>query len=208
MSTYYRPHDSEFFSKRLLVLVAIIAFHALIVWAFMSGLATNTARILQTILKTNIIETEKVQELPPPPPQVKLNAPPPVTVVAPDVVINIPPPPPPVTIAPKPVAAKPISAPPAPVIAAKVTYTPDTSDYYPPQSQRNNEEGRAMVRVCVDERGRVASVTLDSSTGHALLDDAALRVAKQARFKAATQAGKPVQWCGAMPVKFTLKAGM
>src|SRR5579871_4601553 len=187
MSTYYRPHDTEFFSKRLIIFIAIVAFHGLIVWAFVTGLATSGARLVATILKTNIIQENKVQELPPPPPQAKLNVPPPVTVV------------------PKPVTApKPIVTPPAPIVPVKNTYMPDTSDYYPAQSRRNNEEGRALVHICVDERGRVASAAIDASSGHALLDDAAVRLAKQARFKPATQGGKPVQSCTGLPVKFVL----
>ena len=205
MSTYYRPHDTEFFSKRLIIFIAIVAFHGLIVWAFVTGLATSGARLVATILKTNIIQENKVQELPPPPPQAKLNVPPPVTVVAPDVVINIPVAPPPVTVVPKPVTApKPIVTPPAPIVPVKNTYMPDTSDYYPAQSRRNNEEGRALVHICVDERGRVASAAIDASSGHALLDDAAVRLAKQARFKPATQGGKPIQSCTGLPVKFVL----
>src|SRR5690348_17259399 len=182
MSTYYRPHDTEFFSKRLIIFVAIVAFHALIVWAFVTGLATSGARLVATILKTNIIQTEKVQELPPPPPQAKLNVPPPVTVVAPDVIINIPQAPPPVTVV-KPTVVKAIAPPPPkPIVPAKVTYAPDPADYYPAQSRRNNEEGRALVHICVDERGRVASAAVDASSGHALLDDAAVRLAKLYRF--------------------------
>lgn len=206
MSTYYRPHDSEFFSKRLIIFVAIVAFHAVIVWAFVTGLATSGARLVATILKTNIIQTEQVKELPPPPPQAKLNVPPPVTVVAPDVVINIPTAPPPVTnVVTKPVVVKPIAAPPpAPIVPAKITYAPDTSDYYPPQSRRNNEEGRALVHICVDPRGRVASAAIDASSGHALLDDAAVKLAKAYRFKPATQAGKPIEQCTGLPVKFVL----
>lgn len=205
MSTYYRPHDTEFFSKRLIIFIAIVAFHGVIVWAFVTGLATSGARLVATILKTNIIQENKVQELPPPPPQAKLNVPPPVSVVAPDVVINIPAPPPPVTVVPKPVTApKPIVVAPKPIIPGKVTYAPDTQDYYPAQSRRNNEEGRAMVHICVDERGRVATAAVDGSSGHALLDDAAVRLAKAYRFKPATQDGKPVQWCTGLPVKFVL----
>jgi len=205
MSTYYRPHDTEFFSKRLIIFIAIVAFHGLIVWAFVTGLATSGARLVATILKTNIIQENKVQELPPPPPQAKLNVPPPVTVVAPDVVINIPTAPPPVTVVPKPVTApKPIVVAPKPIVPAKVTYAPDPADYYPAQSRRNNEEGRALVHICVDERGRVASAAVDASSGHALLDDAAVRLAKLYRFKPATQDGKPVQQCTGLPVKFVL----
>ena len=61
-----------------------------------------------------------------------------------------------------------------------------------------------MVHICVDERGRVATAAVDGSSGHALLDDAAVRLAKAYRFKPATQDGNPVQWCTGLPVKFVL----
>jgi protein TonB len=206
MSTYYKPHDQGFFSKRVIVFFAIVAFHAIIIYAFISGLANAGKELIVTILRTNIINTEKTKELPPPPPMAKLNGPPPISVVAPEVTINIPPPPPPVTVtkveAPKAIYV----APPAPIIPAKIAYAPETADYYPAQSRRNNEEGRTIVHVCIDERGKVASAEVDSSggSGHALLDDAAVRLAKAYRFKPATQGGKPVQQCTGLPVKFVL----
>ena len=209
MSAYYPHHDSNFFSKRLIVFVAIVAFHLLIIWAFITGLATSGVRLVATILQTNIIQTEKPQVLPPPPPHVDLKVPPPVTVVAPDVIINIPLTPPPVTVAPRPPPRPaPIHVAPVPVVLPKPTYAPDPQDFYPDQSRRNNEEGRAMVHICVDIRGRVATAAVQESTGHPLLDQAAVKLAKAYRFKPATQAGRPVQDCLGLPVKFVLTAGL
>ncbi len=194
----------------MVVFIAILAFHAVIIYAFATGLATNGARIVATILQTSIVQTQKVQELPPPPPHVDLKIPPPVQVVAPDVAINLPPTPAPIhQVVAKPVVKAPpvIHVPPAPIVAGKVTYAPDPQDYYPEASRRNNEEGRALVHLCVDPRGRVASADVAASSGHPGLDDAAVRLAKAMRFKPATQKGKPVQWCTALPVKFALTGG-
>ncbi len=208
MSAYYPQQSQGLFSKRAIVFIAIIAFHALIIYAFATGLANNGARIINTILQTNIIQTQKVQELPPPPPHVDLKMPPPVSVVAPEVTINIPvaPPvihtPPPVKVAPAPIHVAPV-----PKIQPRPTFVPDVNDYYPDASRRNNEEGRALVNVCVDPRGRVATVKVASSSGHPMLDDAALKVAKAFRFKPATQGGKPVEDCVSLPVKFVLTGG-
>jgi protein TonB len=206
MSSYYRQQDS---GKRAIIFVAIIAFHALIIWGFVAGL-TNTGRaFLQTILQTNIIETQKVQELPPPPPQAKLNVPPPVSVVAPDVVINVPTPPAPIHVAkpPPPPPAPVVHAAPVPIVPVKVTYSPNVDDYYPESSRRNNEEGRVMVHICVNVKGRVETANVETSSGHQLLDQAGLQVAKAFRFKPATRAGKPVEQCTLLPVKFVLTGG-
>jgi len=208
MSAYY-PQNSGMFSKRAVVFVAILVFHAFIIWAFATGLATSGARIINTILQTNIIQTQKEQELPPPPPHVDLKVPPPVSVVAPDVQINIPVAPPPIHVvaAVRRVTPAPIHIPPAPVLPPRATYAPDINDYYPDASRRNNEEGRALVHLCIDTRGRVASAEVGATSGHPMLDDAAVRLAKAYRFKPATQRGKPVQFCTNMPIKFVLTGG-
>ncbi len=207
MSTYHPPVDSAVVRKRLIVLFAVVALKAIVIYGFVSGLATAGKELIVTILKTSIINTEKPKELPPPPPIAKLNGPPPISVVGPDININIAPPPPPVTVTK--VAPKAIYVPPPalPIIPAQVAYAPSTDDYYPAQARRNNEEGRAIVHVCVNETGRVATADIATPSGHALLDDAALRLAKTYRFKPATQGGKPVQWCTGLPVKFVLTGG-
>lgn len=209
MSAYYPQQSQGLFSKRAIVFIAIIVFHALIIYAFATGLANNGARIINTILQTNIIQTQKVQELPPPPPHVDLKVPPPVSVVAPEVTINIPVAPPPIHVAPPPpkVVAAPIHVAPKPIVPAKIVSAPDINDYYPDASRRNNEEGRATVSICIDTRGRVATTKLAASSGHPMLDDAAVKLAKAYRFKPATQDGKPVQQCLGLPVKFVLTGG-
>jgi protein TonB len=210
MSAYYPQQSQGLFSKRAIVFFAIVIFHVIIIYAFATGLATSGARIINTILQTNIIETQKVQELPPPPPHVDLKAPPPIQVVAPEVTITLPVTPPPITRPPVVKAAPPvIHTPPAPTIAPSTRgiSEPDTNDYYPEASRRNNEEGRGLVHICVDVRGRVTEAQVSSSTGHPLLDEAAVKLAKAYRFRPATQAGKPVPQCTALPVRFTLTSG-
>jgi hypothetical protein len=95
----YYPTDSGHLSRRLVAFLAIIAVHALVIWAFISGFANQGARYVQTILETNIIQTEKPKDLPPPPPPVDLKERPPVQVIAPEINITVPveAPPPPIT---------------------------------------------------------------------------------------------------------------
>src|ERR1700689_5868778 len=86
----YYPTDSGHMSRRLVAFVAIIVVHAIVIWAFISGFANQGARYVQTILQTNIIQTEKPKDLPPPPPPVDLKERPPVQVIAPDINISVP----------------------------------------------------------------------------------------------------------------------
>lgn len=208
MSAYYPQQSQGLFSKRAIIFVAIILFHAVIIYAFATGLVNSGARIINTILQTNIIQTQKVQELPPPPPHVDLKAPPPVAVVAPEVQITIPVAPPPIHVAPVVKAAPPapIHVAPVPIIpvSEKGITEPSADDYYPDASRRNNEEGHGLVHICVDTRGRVSEARIATSTGHPMLDDAAVKLAKAYRFKPATQGGKPVPQCTSLPVKFAL----
>src|ERR1039457_3539498 len=111
MSAYY-PQDASFLSNRAIVFVAILVIHAVVIYAFASGLAKSGQRYLQTILQTNIIQTEKPKDLPPPPPPVDLKERPPVQMSPPDINITVPVdlPPPPITN----VTTKPTPPPPPP----------------------------------------------------------------------------------------------
>ncbi len=204
MSSYYYRQDTGIFSKRMIIFAAIVVFHVLIIWAFIVGFTNSGRALIQTILQTSVIEQPKQTVLPPPPPQAKLNVQAPTTVVAPDVIINIPTPPPTIHVVKAPPKPAPIHVAPVPIVSAKVTFSPDPQDYYPESSRRNNEEGRVMVHLCVDVRGRVGTAEVQTSSGHPLLDAAGIQLAKQIRFKPATRAGKPVPQCTLLPVKFTL----
>jgi protein TonB len=201
----YYPTDSGHMSRRLVAFVAIIVVHAIVIWGFISGFANQGARYVQTILETNIIQTEKPKDLPPPPPPVDLKERPPVQMIAPDINITIPveAPPPPITN----VTTQAAPPPPRAIVpgtSVKVTFSPDVQEYYPEVSRRNGEEGRAVVKVCVNATGKIDSVEVATGTGHPLLDEAALKVAKAMKFKPATSEGKPVLSCPTLPVKFVL----
>ncbi len=79
-------------------------------------------------------------------------------------------------------------------------------DYYPSQSLSLQEEGTAIVRVCVAPSGKLdGKPVIDSSSGSARLDTAALTWAREAlRFTPATQGGVPVGACKGFRVNFTL----
>jgi len=203
----YYPHDSNYLSRRGVAFLGIIVLHIVLIWAFINGFAQTGVRYVQTILQTNIIQTEKPKDLPPPPPPVDLKERPPVQVIAPDINISVPvdAPPPIQTVTTQRVEATP-PAPRAivPGTPLKPTYAPDVADYYPDSSRRAGETGRAMVKVCVNVGGKLDSAEVSTSSGVAALDQAAIKYAKAMKFKPATSEGKPVLSCSNLPVKFEL----
>jgi len=52
---------------------------------------------------------------------------------------------------------------------------------YPPEAIERGLEGEALVLLFLDAAGNVVAARLESSSGHALLDDAALRAARSLR---------------------------
>ena len=203
----YYQHDSNYLSRRGVAFVGIIILHAFLIWAFAAGFAKQGVKYVQTILQTNIIQTEKPKDLPPPPPPVDLKERPPVQVIAPDINITVPveAPPPIQQVTTQKVEAPPAPRPIVPGTQLKVLSMPDVNEYYPPSSQRAGEEGRALVKVCVNATGKIESADIQTSSGFPALDQAAVKVAKLAKIKPATLEGKPVSACAPLPVKFALK---
>ncbi len=82
-----------------------------------------------------------------------------------------------------------------------------TEDYYPAASLQLEEQGVAVVRVCVDAAGRIDGVpTIQSSSGHRRLDVAAVRWARESlRFTPATVDGLAVVACKGFRVNFTMR---
>lgn len=76
---------------------------------------------------------------------------------------------------------------------------------YPAQSRRLGEEGVVVLRVELDETGRVAVAKVVSSCGHARLDEAALAAVRTWRCTAATRGGQPVRAVALQPFKFILQ---
>jgi periplasmic protein TonB len=75
---------------------------------------------------------------------------------------------------------------------------------YPAIAQRIRKEATVVVRVLVDERGRVAQAELKGDQKGFGFDQSALQAAKGARFAAATQGGQPVKMWVDLPIHFKL----
>jgi protein TonB len=79
-------------------------------------------------------------------------------------------------------------------------------DYYPAASLRLQEEGLAVVRVCVGPTGRLdGKPSIERSSGSPRLDAAALSWAREAlRFTPATRNGEAIAACKGFRVNFRL----
>lgn len=162
---------------------------------------------------------------PPPPPTATIkpvDTPPPPTSItlppAPPEPPKTPPAPEPVVVAPAP----PAPPPPAPVVAAPAPPPPPTepkvralgdagieyvrapSASYPPISLRLKETGDLLVRVLVNEQGRVEKVEVQKGSGYARLDKAASEAARSAQFKPYMEGGRPVTVWVVVPFSFKL----
>src|SRR5215207_3765706 len=112
--------------RHLVGMAIVVLFHALVVYALVTGLAKKVVEVVRAPIETKVIEEIKK---PPPPPEVvvppppKMEAPPPPFIPPPEVQIQTPPPPQPTITAttptppPAPVAIAPVT-PPAPVAPA------------------------------------------------------------------------------------------
>src|SRR5258707_12563192 len=78
-------------SRRLTGLVAVVAFHVVLVYALVHGLARQIVEVIRQPLETKIIEEIKAPppDKPPPPPPPKLAMPPPPYIPPPDVTVQV-----------------------------------------------------------------------------------------------------------------------
>ena len=73
---------------------------------------------------------------------------------------------------------------------------------YPPLLRDVGIGGTAVVLFLIDETGKVLETKLQTGSGHAALDDAALKVADVAEFTPAMNRDKPVPVWIALPITF------
>ena len=147
--------------RHIVGMTVVVLFHALVVYALVTGLAKRVVDVIRAPIETKVIEEIK---RPPPPPEIQIATPPPP---APTITATTPTPPPaPVVIAPAPppvVAAAPAPvAPPAPVSAGVVcsNYQSVMGDVaYPREAQRQGiEKGDALIQFTLSPTGEVKDI--------------------------------------------------
>jgi periplasmic protein TonB len=74
---------------------------------------------------------------------------------------------------------------------------------YPEEAQRAGLEGLVVLKVEIDEQGRVGRIEVLRSLGHGF-DEAAVTAVRQWRFRPATRYGKPIKVFHVIPFDFRL----
>ena len=153
--------------------------------------------------KVKLVKPQSVTQ-PKPEPMLVSNAP--VTSVT-EAVAPMPPPEPIKQAAPEPAVEA------APKSPAPVTLSSDLSvscpqrsiPNYPAISKRANEQGLVVLRVELDETGRITSVRVATSSGHKRLDEAGLAAVKSWQCNPSTRNGVAVRAVALQPFDFILE---
>jgi protein TonB len=91
------------------------------------------------------------------------------------------------------------------VSASQLGFLVAPNTIYPARSRKAGEQGSVMVRVFVDVAGRPAQVTLETSSGHSTLDEAALTAVRGAQFRPYSEGGVPKTVWVRVPINFVLQ---
>lgn len=200
--------------------VAGIAFVALLHAAALWGLWQHRLLPLPvdvTTLFVNFVapptpEKKEEPKRPPPPKPKSVEKPQQRQIVAetpqPSPIEHVAPSPPP-DPAPAPVVEAPaMPLPPAPLnlgTELALTCPERTAPAYPPLSRRFGETGRVVLRVELDEQGRVAAARVETGSGHDRLDQVALAAVRTWRCSAPRRDGQAVRAVARQPFNFILQ---
>jgi periplasmic protein TonB len=211
--TGYAQRREPPFSRRMLIFLFIVAFHAVLIYALKMGLARQPSQFVPLPMQGIFPEVVKPSEPPP-----LLNQPdlmrPSVEIPTPEFQVDAPPDSNSIQqVVPEPTAG---TRPPQPTSAIAVNRViggpdkgfPATEDFYPSAARRLGEEGVATTRVCVDTRGRLTGApTIEKSSGSARLDEGALKLARagSGHYRPSTEDGVPVSSCYSYRIKFALR---
>lgn len=75
---------------------------------------------------------------------------------------------------------------------------------YPLLARRLGKEGRVLLRLTIDERGRLLNVEVIEGAGHGFTESA-VEAVKKSTFLPAKKEGKPIFSRALLPIKFTLR---
>ena len=205
------PNDFPYFSTRVPTFLLIVCLHAAVLYGLAVGLGSKFIKPSPTSFVASEIDAPPRRELPVPqqpkitktkielPPQEPL---PPIESDQTDVIEATPG-----------EAPRNVLPPVAPTAASRIPGGPgigfpNTNDFYPDSAIREREEGAAIVRACVDVKGRLVSdPTIIRSSGIVRLDEAALGLAKagSGHYRATTEDGRPVDSCYPFRIRFELR---
>lgn len=193
--------DQKMSAGRIWSIIIVALLHAILGYAFVSGLAMRVIEKAREDLKTfDVEEPPPPEEEPPPPPPDQPTQPPPIS--APPVLNRVQnpnpmsaPPPPPFTppnfsppAPPAPIAPTPPPPPPPPPPPRQAARPPVhrsgtiTNDDYPASAIRAEAQGTTTISMTIGADGRVTGCTVSRSSGNSSLDSTACSLATR-RFR-------------------------
>jgi len=207
-------------TRHVIGILFVLAFHALLIWGLMTGLARKAVEVIKKPLTATIIEEIKLPPPPPPPPPKKIieapkvqqpvqtyvpppDIPVPAPVEAPPVITAVTPTPPaePVVIAPPPVVAVAPPAPPAVRRGASLVVISREDPVYPRDAiKKGVAKGAVVARILIDEKGNVTEVQIVSADPPRVFDNEVRRALALWKFKAEGD-----KYVGEIEVNFSLK---
>ena len=197
--------------KHVVGFTVVLAFHLVLGWAILNGLAQRLVEVIKSPLETKIIEEVKPPPPPPPenlPPPPKFAPPPPSFVPPPEVNVNQPPTPAPTitttTVAPPPtpVVVRPQAPPAPPAPPAPAARTEPKLDFnvcdkpeYNAPARRSEAQGSVTVLYTMDTNGSISNAVVEKSAGptreHKMLDRLTIEAVTACKGKPGTLDGKP-----------------
>jgi protein TonB len=91
------------------------------------------------------------------------------------------------------------------VITSARFRSPPSPPHYPDMARENGQAGTAVVRALVGAGGETREVRLQRSSGHALLDGAAMTAVRRWQFEPALRDGQRIEAWVEVPVRFELR---
>jgi TonB family protein len=209
----FAQQDAGYFSRRTGTLILVVSLHAVLFYGAMTTLSHIHASASPDDLQNRPVDNPPPHDLLLPPPQPQLDT----TKIETQI--------PEITIPGEPDAGHELttttdptpSQPTPPSIPAHVATQvqggpgagfPDPDDFYPSLARRLEEQGSAVVRVCVDAKGRLTSdPTVLQGSGSARLDEGALKLARagSGHYRASTEDGQAVNSCYPFRIRFQIR---
>lgn len=204
------PFDRQW-QARLLAVALALALHGLVWQAWRSRPAVVPTRIVQTVEVALISQPKAV-------PRPKPLKPKPPKKPAPKKSMPLPKPVPrkqttepartaESAVEPPPAATAPVAPAPTPFQEAnyKAAYLQNPPPRYPPLARERHWQGAVLIRVHILADGTADEVRLERSSGHEMLDEAALDAVKSWRFVSAKVGNKAVASTVIVPIEFRLR---
>jgi protein TonB len=200
-----------------------VVLEAATIYAIATSLTISGFRFLPQSMDVEFLETNPPEPRPIVLPRLELVQPPIPDAIQPEIQIQTPRPPPRITVArmPRhPVMMPPVQiarasppAPPAPQSSRGITApvsigaSHNCERAYPATALRLDQQGTTIVRFTVNTDGSVSDVHVVKSSGHEMLDDAAIRCAWSWRYRPALENGEPVPARWTTNVRWKLQIG-